>query len=438
VLKDRVPGYVQDIFERRLAGKGLGLNELAVLASTIEHLIHSEALARMGEIFKIHEQSLTGLLGQEEVNDILESYMIQYLYAVHIKKIKNITLKKMQRIKKQFNENNTVWKPAREFIRQVQTKETGNMQTMDFAAVLRIAERLGEQWGRFQSKDCTNLKDSLVALEDRGSGRVKLPDFYRGDPDHTWTFDENVDYLRLIGALDETFPENPRIIIPNYVASRSNCLNTLSSYYSTCCIDECEDIINKIESHIKAPEATPAQIVDAAVRLPSSPMAASSALSAKLRLRLDEIATMHGGVVPLHGRLFAQWMHHAYPRDCPYPFPSGTTINMRQNNWETENSRKITVTDEEKARIIEDGQAAVQAGKEFASTELIPWLPDEELIAKHAFSQSRSTYAVMRTTVAFLAAASVSIVLVGRLKTITSCFKTASKFGMDSSHKYYV
>ncbi|OLP24478.1 hypothetical protein AK812_SmicGene48940, partial [Symbiodinium microadriaticum] len=22
---------------------------------------------------------------------------------------------------------------------------------------------------------------------------------------------------------------------------------------------------------------------------------------------------------PLHGRLFAQWMHYAFPHECPYP-----------------------------------------------------------------------------------------------------------------------
>merc|ERR1712203_151284 len=30
-------------------------------------------------------------------------------------------------------------------------------------------------------------------------------------------------------------------------------------------------------------------------------------------------ATRHGGHVPIHGRLFAQWMHFAFPLECPYP-----------------------------------------------------------------------------------------------------------------------
>merc|ERR1719316_457446 len=38
ILKDQVPAYIQNLFEQRLGGKGLGLNELAVFAATIEHL----------------------------------------------------------------------------------------------------------------------------------------------------------------------------------------------------------------------------------------------------------------------------------------------------------------------------------------------------------------------------------------------------------------
>merc|ERR1719353_764064 len=40
VLKDQVPAYIADLFEQRLEGKGFSLHELAILASTIEHLIH--------------------------------------------------------------------------------------------------------------------------------------------------------------------------------------------------------------------------------------------------------------------------------------------------------------------------------------------------------------------------------------------------------------
>merc|ERR1719161_461410 len=47
ILEERVPTHVQELFERRLGDHGLGLNELSILASSLEHLVHVEALDRL-------------------------------------------------------------------------------------------------------------------------------------------------------------------------------------------------------------------------------------------------------------------------------------------------------------------------------------------------------------------------------------------------------
>merc|ERR1719230_970701 len=47
ILIDRVPAYIQGLFEERLDGHGLNLHEVAVLASALEHLIHDEAKGRL-------------------------------------------------------------------------------------------------------------------------------------------------------------------------------------------------------------------------------------------------------------------------------------------------------------------------------------------------------------------------------------------------------
>ena len=49
--------------------------------------------------------------------------------------------------------------------------------------------------------------------------------------------------------------------------------------------------------------------------LPQNQVVAPRALSQALQMRLREVASLHGGRVPIHGRLFAQWMHHAFPRE---------------------------------------------------------------------------------------------------------------------------
>merc|ERR1719446_1851318 len=79
LLKEQVPAYIQDLFEQRLAGRGFGLHELGVLAATIEHLVHSEAIKRLGHAFKVHDYMPTSLLSESEGDSVLDTYMTSYI-----------------------------------------------------------------------------------------------------------------------------------------------------------------------------------------------------------------------------------------------------------------------------------------------------------------------------------------------------------------------
>jgi len=105
-------------------------------------------------------------------------------------------------------------------------------------------------------------------------------------------------------------------------------------------------------------------------------------LSAPLLYRLNEIADGHGGTVPLHGRLFAQWMHHAFPRECPYPHESGTTNPQTPSEWMEENDEDHpTVSREEMRRLVEDASMFADAPSQGALEEAMPWSSTEELLA---------------------------------------------------------
>merc|ERR1719379_206760 len=93
---------------------------------------------------------------------------------------------------------------------------------IDFATLVKVAETVGEQFGKFQDAECKGLKAALLKSEDRGSGRIRLSDFYKPALDGQWQFQESVGYLRQLGALDETDPEKPRVIIVNYISSPTN------------------------------------------------------------------------------------------------------------------------------------------------------------------------------------------------------------------------
>merc|ERR1719158_2225066 len=79
LLKEQVPAYIQDLFEQRLHGRGFGLHELGVLAATIEHLVHSEAIKRLGDAFKVHNYLPTSLLSGSEADNVLDTYMTSYI-----------------------------------------------------------------------------------------------------------------------------------------------------------------------------------------------------------------------------------------------------------------------------------------------------------------------------------------------------------------------
>ena len=86
-------------------------------------------------------------------------------------------------------------------------------------------------------------------MEYQGSGRARLVDFYSGRSREDWHFLESPDYLRAVGALDESLPGKPSVIIPNYLTGMSNCLDP-SDYHSVCCRDECEDLMADLKSRL--------------------------------------------------------------------------------------------------------------------------------------------------------------------------------------------
>merc|ERR1719169_390075 len=57
----------------------------------------------------------------------------------------------------------------------------------------------------------------------------------------------------------------------------------------------------------------------------------------QLRRMLDEIVGHSGASgVPLHGRLLAQWLHYAFPHECPYPVDSGVVAPKVASEWAQE------------------------------------------------------------------------------------------------------
>jgi len=167
------------------------------------------------------------------------------------------------------------------------------------------------------------------------------------------------------------------VIIPNYALARINCINA-SNLFEICCRNECEGVLGQLEKEIGASTASPMRIAEIVSLIKTDSVQAPRKLPAALLGRLEDIAAHHGKDVPIHGRLFTQWLHHAFPLECPYPHEQGTT---NRNAWSGKDETKAT--DEEMRKTVEADTCAVNPeGKvECAdeSTEL-PWNPTEELL----------------------------------------------------------
>jgi len=229
----------------------------------------------------------------------------------------------------------------------------------------------------------------LVDMEDPGTGgagRVRLADFYDASLNRgKWQFIESVEYLRELGALDESNPDNLRVIIANYVNGPSNCVAS-SSYYSVCCVNECDELLGHLETKIAAPDATPEQILALAAALPSSTVQGNRVLPSWLTQRLQEVAQHHDGLVPLHGRLFGQWMHYAFPRECPFPHVLGATRPQTAEAWMQEGNRDFAANQTEMknyiAMPVPHQRRATETGAldEVLTMESAMWTMEEELV----------------------------------------------------------
>merc|ERR1719145_194485 len=122
------------------------------------------------------------------------------------------------------------------------------------------------------------------------------------------------------------------------------------------------------------PSATPGLLAQVVSGLESETVQAPRNLSAAQLGHLDEIAAVHGGRVPLHGRLFAQWMHHAYPRECRFPHESGRASPLNQDEFMEKFGTSAEVSDEELHQVMHHRS-------EFGTKVDIPWSLSEELIA---------------------------------------------------------
>jgi len=382
IMKGLAPAYIQELFAKRLHGDGLQVEDLAVFAATLDDLIFQESLGGLKDAYdKLHVS--TGEVVSDDVFDMAVRAFLSNLIGGDYAKFDGIEdMPDLEALARDFfpeYDDIVMW--VRDLFRTQDYRAISSSNPFvkkDGVSFDRAADLLQDvvhHFGRLSEAECRTLREDLVNMEQAGTGRVLLSDFYAN---RELQLHESVDYLRNLGALeDEGGP--PRLIIANYISSPSRCM-PFSSYYSVCCADTCDTLMGSLERDIGHPRASPARIAELVTALPSETVDAPRNLSTVLLARLDEIASHHNGHVPIHGRLFLQWMHHAYPRECSYPHAAGTTKPVTQDEWLRMNSKiddAMATEDEQKSHV-----SAEPLSKPMGLEDL-PWSAVEELVAVH-------------------------------------------------------
>jgi len=442
ILDQRVPEFITGLFSTRLGKSGFGVHELSVLAATIEHFVHKESLLRLNAAYKSLAFSEEDALGEEEVETVMDTYMALYVLGPLVYNMSTVSSSRVRALRANVTEMYPNFKDTQQFLRDVQQSIAPKHDYFYYSEVASLVEEIGERYGRWQDYECRDLKDSLVEMEDPGAGgagRVRLADFYNAALNKgKWQFTENVEYLRLLGALDESNPDNLRLIIANYINGPSNCAAS-SSYYSVCCLNECDELLGHIETKVAAPDASVETILALVAALPSSTVPGNRTLSTWLTHRLEEVAKHHGGMIPLHGRLFGQWMHFAFPRECTFPHvlgaarPQTTAQFIKETKRDpiankTEMQRYVSLAAPHQRRATETGEL-----KEVLAMESAMWTMEEELVvARPIATPKQSPYGLWFRGAVFVA------VIVSTLVALKNSVDTKLTAVRQGNEKYFV
>jgi len=409
IMKERVPLFLMDLFEEAFGSSGLMLHELAIFATTLERIIHDEAKNRLNGVYKalanisesfgdivVGEAAVSTRLSEHDAQEVVKVYMMMILLGQDKLNPETGSLAKhQQRLSKDY----PAWSDTLVWLRDIRdtvayldegkanpfAPETG----MSLQQVERVVEHVSDGLGSFQDTECRRLKDLLMESEHMDSGRVLLSDFYKKGMETTMQFVERPEYLRQLGALDETRAGEPRVVIPNYILGKGNCLADMD-FYSICCINECDALMGQLERTIAAPQASPERITAVLANLSTSTVEATGELSPKMSQRLNEVAARNGGRVPLHSRLFAQWLHFLFPRECPSPHMAGTHNPLTPAEWQESTSENpiMKKADRQKYIIAAAGQAApletfdgsMEENNEEKQVEMMRWSDEEEIL----------------------------------------------------------
>eukprot|EP00928_Gymnodinium_smaydae_P013321 TRINITY_DN1486_c0_g2_i1.p1 TRINITY_DN1486_c0_g2~~TRINITY_DN1486_c0_g2_i1.p1 ORF type:complete len:590 (+),score=115.76 TRINITY_DN1486_c0_g2_i1:89-1771(+) len=373
-LGARLPKNVQERFSQHMENHGFDLQELALFGASLEVFISLDAELWLKEAYELTStsQSLSAPLDSREFKKIVDVFLWIF-FGKHRRNKKEPLNESVANMISDFPD----WIDFQSKITLIQQRvANSNKITFDDAAV--VVDAFMNELGPFQLEVCNAFEDALIKKDHSESGRVKLSEFYGSS-----LLSEKPDTLRAYGVVapesDGYAHRDPSVIISNYVNSAANCVAS-TQHYALCCPDACLNILSQLESRLARPSARPEQILEIISALPSRTRTAPRQLADFMLTRLRDIGEHHDGMVPLHGRLFAQWLHHAYPYECMFPMPaSHAGSGLSSVDWHRNRKNAMYFSDEEAQEFVKNRVKDLEGGD---LQETLAWLVEEKVFVQ--------------------------------------------------------
>lgn len=417
VLSKAVPEHADMLFGGAHGKSGFSVDDTVAFLAALEQLVFDSESELLEIVYRQFGMETSRLLTTKQVRRLIEAYMVNWMLGED-QKSTMMLLRNRTLLESSFPH----WTAIKGFV-------DGRVKTLDFQRaqipkgfsqsimsarysfddVHEVVGGITQSFQLFWESECAAMKAQLVDMDKYATGRVRLSDFYGTGLDKDWRFGESESYLRDLGVLDESSPwRGKQVIISNYLQAASNCIVSASNYL-VCCINECEHLLGDIENQIEAPSASPERLLSilANMSAPSDPDDAPPKLAGALTEQLNKIAESSGGMVPLHGRLFAQFMHYAFPRECPFPHKAGSFSSHTLTPQAYGDGKYLASKDDMRSHASErDANDELPEGE--VENSLHMWSEEEELFAEY---DNASSGGVWKWVLLLLGAVGVSIAM---------------------------
>jgi hypothetical protein len=348
LLTLHAPEYLQKVLNESDQVDGFSLDDTVAMIAMLEELVTRAGHQRLDVMFS-EKKWPTSRIQSDLLQSALQTYLVRWIMGNDTESIRILEANR-HALRETFEDWDGMVELVKGRILQFkrsraaqlwknQPESTGRMtwhpfgQDFSFQDVQSLAGDLVLTFGRYWHAECERVKTSLQIMDYSMTGRVKLADFHHAASQGEWRFSESREYLRSLGALDESSTAlGPRVIIPNYLQSASNCI-VGDEHYRVCCANDCESVMTEIEESVQSPTASAGKLLDLVRHMTFNLEDDQPKIPSALRQQLIDIAETHHGQIPIHGRLFAQWLHYVFPRDCPFPHKGGTVSSLAPHEF---------------------------------------------------------------------------------------------------------